>query len=108
MLFRSVDIVVQPTLQEAFSQVMCEAMYLGKPLIISRVSGVEDIVINNFNGIVVEKESVTGLVDGINGLINSSSLRERLGKNAKETIIKKLPLHRVIDEYEKLFSESIL
>ena len=38
-LMAATDLVVQPTLQEAFSQVMGEAMWLGRPLVITDVSG---------------------------------------------------------------------
>ncbi|WP_207086428.1 glycosyltransferase [Phormidium pseudopriestleyi] len=45
-LMAAADIVVQPTLQEAFSQVMIEALWMKKPLIITEVSGSTDIIKN--------------------------------------------------------------
>jgi glycosyltransferase involved in cell wall biosynthesis len=47
------DAIVQPTLHEAFSQAMVEAMALGTPLVISDVSGVEDVVEHGRSGLVV-------------------------------------------------------
>ncbi|MCV5959949.1 glycosyltransferase, partial [Escherichia coli] len=43
-IMAAADAVVQSTLQEAFSQVMCEAMWMGKPLVMTDVSGAADVI----------------------------------------------------------------
>src|SRR5262249_19194528 len=61
MLMAAVDVVVQPTLQEAFSQVMAEALWMGKPLVITDVSGAPDIIRDGRNGLLVPRGNAPAL-----------------------------------------------
>jgi len=100
------DIVVQPTLQEAFSQVMCEAMILGKPLVMSNVSGAVDLIENGKSGMIVDKGNPDKLAEAILKLYDDPILSNEMGKNANDRIKKLLPINEVIKQYEISFLKA--
>ena len=63
-LMAAVDAVVQPTLQEAFSQVMAEALWMGRPLVITDVSGATDIIRDAHNGLLIPMGDPQALTSG--------------------------------------------
>jgi glycosyltransferase involved in cell wall biosynthesis len=56
-LLKSVDTLVMPSHEEAGSLVYLEAMALGKPIIAGRTGGVQEYVLHDRNGILVELNS---------------------------------------------------
>ncbi len=97
------DIVVSPTLHEAFSQVMVEAMWIGKPLVISKVSGSLDIIDDHENGILVNPRQPKELLDALFELCSDSKLRISIGSNAKKSVIQNLSIEAIVPQFEKLY-----
>jgi glycosyltransferase involved in cell wall biosynthesis len=100
------DIVVQPTLSEAFSQVMGEAMWMGKPLVITDVSGATDII-RNGNGILVPKGDSRALAAAIETLYFDPELRERVGNAGKQFVKSELAIENVIELYERSYLDAV-
>lgn len=74
------DIVVIPSLIEASSLFVLEAMAMGKPVIASRTGGIPEIV-NNGSGMLVSPANARELAEKILMLYDSTE-REKLGRNA--------------------------
>jgi len=98
-----VDAVVQPTLQEAFSQVMAEALWMGKPLVITCVSGATDVIQHSHNGLLVPKGDPRALKVAIERLICDAGLREKLATKGKHYVTQNLRLEVIIRQYEKSY-----
>lgn len=64
MLYTAADFLVMPSRQEAFSSTPLEAMCCGTPVIITPVSGAEDII-NGENGIVAKGFAPTDIANAI-------------------------------------------
>jgi glycosyltransferase EpsD len=101
----SSDIVVQPTLSEAFSQVMGEAMWMGKPLVITDVSGATDII-RDGNGILVPKGDSGALAAAIEELYLDPELRERIGNAGNQFVKSELAIENVIKLYERSYLDA--
>ena len=80
-LMSAVDVVVQPSLQEAFSQSMAEAMLLGRPLIATNVSGVDELIPADA-GIVVPPADAAALTEAIS-LLHDPQRRAALAEEGK-------------------------
>jgi len=104
-LMAAIDVVVQPTLHEAFSQVMIEALWMKRPLIITEVGGAVDIIRDGENGILVPKEDPTALASAISRLACDQGLRERLGRNGHAFVNESLTASKVVRCYEALYSQ---
>jgi glycosyltransferase involved in cell wall biosynthesis len=87
-IYRQADIFILPSLAEGHPKVLLEAMSCGLACITSNISGVNEIIVDNKNGLLVEP-TVNGLVKGLERLIGDSGLRQRLGINARRTVLEK-------------------
>ncbi|MBV5277776.1 MAG: glycosyltransferase [Campylobacteraceae bacterium] len=65
-----------------------EAMALKKAVVVSSTRALIEIIQDGYNGLVFEKGNTSSLKDVLKKLITSSELRNQLGKNAREWIIK--------------------
>jgi len=103
------DIFVLPSVvkSEAFGIVQLEAMIYGKPVInTSLPSGVPYVSIDGETGITVPPCNEDALADAINRLASDRELREKLGKNASERVIKHFNEKNVIREIYGVLSEN--
>jgi glycosyltransferase involved in cell wall biosynthesis len=98
------DAIVQPTLQEAYSQVMVEAQWMGTPLVMTDVSGVGDLVIGEETGIVVPRRDPRALAIAVRRLYEDRELGGRLAAAARARVADELPIPRVIPRYEAVYA----
>lgn len=87
------DIMVLPSISEGASIIALESMSCQKAFISTDTGNIKDIITNNDNGIIVPPKDSTRLAQEIDRLISDKNLRDKLGKNARQTII---------DNYSKL------
>ncbi|MGI8917998.1 MAG: glycosyltransferase [Pyrinomonadaceae bacterium] len=106
-IMAAVDLVVQPTLQEAFSQAMVEALWLNKPLVITDVSGAPDIIRTGENGMLIPKGDQNALADAIIRLATNESLRHRLGQAGRRYVQENFVIDKMIREYETAYLRAM-
>lgn len=90
--YRSADIFVIPSKQEGLGIVGLEAMASGLPIVSTRCGGPEDYVRDEETGYLVEADDIDSVVDRIQNLIDSPTLRDRMGEEARR---------RAVEEYSK-------
>ncbi len=99
-LYNDSDIFVLPTRlsttdREGFGIVYLEAGYFGLPSIATRTKGVDEAVIDEETGILVD-ESTQAIVEAIRRLAGDELLRRRLGEMAHARVLQAfLPEHRI-------------
>jgi L-malate glycosyltransferase len=102
-VFMNVSIV-----NESFGVSVIEAMACEKPVIVTRVPGLSEIVNNPELGIVVEKENPSQLVRALKKLIFYPELREIMGKKGREHVLANYDfkdcLQQMIDVYTQMLS----
>ena len=81
---RKCSFLVVPSRSEGFGMVAVEAMSCSKPVIATRVGGLEEIVIDKYNGLLAKKNDPKDLKEKILELIDNEELRKNLGENGKE------------------------
>jgi glycosyltransferase involved in cell wall biosynthesis len=104
-LYARSDICVVPSIwPEAFGIVALEAMACGKPVIVSRVGGLKDIINDGVEGFVVEPRSPEQLKDRLYVLLNSPDLRKRMGEAGRRKVLEKYTWDIIYDKhYSPLF-----
>lgn len=81
-VYQNADIVIIPTRYSEGTSLSClEALASGKPVIVTNVGGLTDIVLAEFNGTMIEPNS-SELFNSICRLIENPNLREKLSANA--------------------------
>ena len=103
---QAMDIYVLPSLTETTSLSTLEAMSCGTAVIATEVGAVKDYLINGHNGLFFEKKNAQMLKQKIEKLLENEELRQKLGKNARNTIIKSFSWDKTVREISSIF-ESI-
>jgi len=104
---RAIDIFVLPSLSEAFSNALMEAMACGCCVIASRVGGSEELVRHRETGLLFEPGSVASLTEALSALIDDSCLRGALAQKASEWVSRELSPERTVARMEEIY-ENLL
>jgi glycosyltransferase involved in cell wall biosynthesis len=100
----AVDAIAQPTLQEGYSQVMVEALWMGTPLVITDVSGATDLISSGHTGLLVPRADPDALAAAIRALHGDQGLRAAVSANGRADVEQRLTLERVIPRFEEMYS----
>jgi len=104
------DIVVVPSLQEAFGLVVTEAMACGKPVIGSNVGGIPDQIVDGYNGFLVKPKEPRIIAEKILYLYEHQQESKRMGKRgrriAEEKFDMKRRINRILSLYKQLLKEQ--
>ena len=65
---------------------LLEAMYLGTPVVSSRVSGIPELVENGISGFLVDPKDVAGIAHSVERLLDDEALRSAMGRAARERV----------------------
>ncbi|RKP47362.1 glycosyltransferase [Cohnella endophytica] len=85
--YGNADIAVIPTVfSEGTSYACLEAMSCGLPIVATNVGGLNDLIIDGHNGLLVPP-ATNAIYQAIESLIGDEALRERLGNNARRTAL---------------------
>lgn len=105
-LYNAVDVMVVPSLQEAFGQTASESISCGTPVVTFRTTGVEDIIEHKKNGFLADNFQAENLLVGINWVLFQSNYEE-LCINARTKAKTDFSYNSVALKYKCLY-ESIL
>ncbi len=103
-LFSHSDIFVFPTYYDCFPLALLEAMDFSLPIISTFEGGIQDIVIDNYNGLLVNQKDTDALVEKISFLITQPELRIAMGNNGNKLFNEKF----TIQHFEEKFSHIIM
>ena len=102
---QAADIFVFPTQKEAFGISLIEAMACGLPVIATPVGGLNDILVDEQNGLVVEPGDEEELFSALDALILDRPRAEALGRMALNTVRTRYSVESVISEYVQLIEK---
>jgi glycosyltransferase involved in cell wall biosynthesis len=87
-LIRMADIYALPSYVEGLPISLLEAMAFGKPVISTNINGIPEAVKHLETGWLIEPGESSRLVEAIEKLKDDVQLREKLGKSAREFVLK--------------------
>jgi glycosyltransferase involved in cell wall biosynthesis len=92
---------------EGVPRCLMEAASMELPIITSLNRGCKEVVLNNSNGYVCNRQDPFDLADKMEKMINLSvEERARMGKNGRALVIKKFNVSKVIVEYDRTLGFS--
>ncbi|MBU0530102.1 MAG: glycosyltransferase, partial [Nanoarchaeota archaeon] len=106
-LQRASAVVVQKSSREGFGLVVTEALYKGTPVVASNIGGIPLQVIDGKTGFLHDAADIDGFSESIIKLLNDEKLREELGKNAKEHVIKNFLTTRLMSDWLDIFAKFL-
>jgi glycosyltransferase involved in cell wall biosynthesis len=100
------DILVHCSLREGLARALPQAMLCGRPAISFDLDGAPEVV-NENTGRLVEPKNVHQLIEACAELIADKSLRERLGRTARESVRAKFAPDTMVDTIEGVYNALI-
>jgi glycosyltransferase involved in cell wall biosynthesis len=97
------DIFFQPSLWEAMSISLLEAMAAGKAIVTTRVGETPHIVENEVDGLLVDARDIRGMAAALQRLIGDRALRTRFGEAAARKAKQDFTVERMTRGYEEIY-----
>ncbi len=107
--YAAADVFVLPSISrlEAFGLVVLEAMASAKPVIISNIPGVTELITDGEEGLHVEPMNAQDLADKINQVLADEDLRMRMGHTGREKVEREFSWDKVTSQIEKVYEEVV-
>lgn len=101
----TLDLIVFSSLWEGLPVALLEAMSMKKPIVSTAVGGIPNVIITGQNGLLVDKDNVMDLAQGIIKVLKDQSLAEQMAEAARKTIEERYSaeaMHqRILQMYEE-------
>ena len=101
------DLVVLPSREESFPQVILEAMSMSKPVVAADVGGVGEIVINGLNGILVSPGDTESFTRGICQILKEKNKAYEMGKAGRKQVFENFGIEKLINSTESIYNDLI-
>jgi len=86
-IVRGAKVVVIPSIwYEVFGLTALESMALGKPVIASKIGGLQEVVVDNLTGLLVEPRNDKALSSAIKKLYNDPEMAKRFGEEGRKLV----------------------
>ncbi|MCA9251126.1 MAG: glycosyltransferase family 4 protein [Phycisphaerales bacterium] len=105
--YRSADVLVNPSLSEAFGMSLVEAMACGTCVVAAKTGGMTEIVEPEVTGLLVEADKAADLADAICRVLGDSTKRKDMGKAGRERVLKCFTWDTIADTVGNRYDELI-
>ena len=106
-LMRKAELVVAPSFIDNAPYTILESMACEVPVVACNVGGISEIIQDGFNGSLVEAGSPKVIAISVIKLLEDTSLRTVMGKNARETIKSKFSWSVNLTKYCEVYSDAL-
>ncbi|MGL6280293.1 MAG: glycosyltransferase, partial [Gaiella sp.] len=97
------DAVVLTSASEGTPVTIIEALAAGRPVVVTLVGGVGDVVEEGVTGFLVEAGDTDAMADRLAALAADPSLAARLGAAGRERVIERYAVERLVDDVDALY-----
>lgn len=101
------DIICLTSLNEGTPVSLIEAQAGSKPVISTKVGGIEDIVITDKSAFLTGSSDVQGFKMHLSRLINDKGLRKEMGQIGRVHVLKKFSYQRLVSDMEALYNRLL-
>jgi glycosyltransferase involved in cell wall biosynthesis len=100
------DTLVLASVAEAFGFVLTEALYLGTPVVATRVGGIPEIVDDGIDGLLVPPADPEALATAIVQLVQDHDLRRRIAGAGRDKVLARFAFEQMVRHYEQVYEED--
>jgi trehalose synthase len=106
-LQRRSDVICQKSLAEGFGLTVAEAMWKARPVVASRVGGIQDQIIDGVTGVLVDPSDLASFGAAVSGLFNDPAHAAMLGTQANARVREVFLGPRHLAQYVELFERVL-
>jgi glycosyltransferase involved in cell wall biosynthesis len=107
VLLSAVSVAIMPSLNEALSNALLEAMAAGAAVVATRVGGTPEALIDGETGLLVPPADTVALAAAATHLLEAPDLARRLGLAARQSIERRFSIARMTEATERLYAELL-
>ena len=104
---RAMDVVVHPSLTEAFCQTVVEALAAGAPLVTTNVAAAPEVVTDGVHGLLVPPKDPAALAAAVLRLYRDGAAARRMADDGQRSVVERFTLARMVagqlDSYRRWF-----
>ena len=105
---RHATVVVQKSLVEGFGLTVTEPMWKARPVLASKVGGIQDQIVDGESGVLLEDPyDLDAYAEQLAGLLRDPDRAERLGRGARERVRTQFLGDRHLTQYVDLFATLV-
>src|SRR5262249_37307909 len=93
----AMDMVVHPSLSEAFCQVLIESMSAGKALVTTDVGGAAEVVTQDETGLLVPPSDPEAIAEAILRVYKNPALRDKLASAGQASVRQRFPVSLMVE-----------
>jgi glycosyltransferase involved in cell wall biosynthesis len=97
------DISVLTSLYEGLPLTALQSMYLKKPLVITKVRGIDEVIRHGANGFIVPIGDVASMKNIVTELLTDTSRAKQIGNEAHQTVTERFTAEQMAKRYEQLY-----
>ena len=101
------DVLLHPSLTEAFGVAAIEAQAMGLPVVCSDAGGLPENVYHGVTGFVVARRDAAAIADRLAELAGDPALRRRMGRAARRRAEEVLSADHQLDCFEQVYDELL-
>lgn len=107
-IMEAADLVVHPTLHEAFCSVIIEAMALERPLVATDVAAAPEQVDTGETGVLVPARDPAALAAAVRTVLNDPDLARSLGTQARQRVVTRFNFPKMMELYEDTYDNVLM
>lgn len=101
------DVFVLPSVYEGLPTAVLEAMACGTPVVATSSGGTGSLIINGFNGYIVNPSSANGFAECILKLLVDGKLRRRMGENGRQYVKENYSWEKITGKITKIYQDIV-
>lgn len=83
------SVLVHPSYREGFPNVVLQGSCMGLPCIVSDINGCNEIIENEFNGLIVPPKNIEALKNAMERILKDPTIINEMAENSRSNIVKK-------------------
>lgn len=107
-IYSACDVMVIPSRIESFGQTASEAISSGCPVVCFDTSGLRDIIIDSYNGLLAPTYSSSSLSENIDKVLSNENLQNFLAENGRDYAVSKFDEKTVARGLEILYERILV